>query len=241
MNHFQTVAVFTYPTDLFVAKSFLESHEIECFVRDEMTIQVHNFYSNAIGGIKLEVVAKEYERARTLLIQHGFIEEEIVAEKENDWVIKLDKITSKIPIIRSFQFSIRIIGLIIAFIGIILLIAIPVSLLFSPTTKELLSDSSWCLSHISYKGKTYVPSSTNIRFIFNGECEESVHFKENGLIELPGFQSNTVQGQWQMDEDLMWIFGSNNFEDIYNGKYKLDFNTNELIITSENTILYCYR
>ncbi|SRX75344.1 putative signal transducing protein [Aequorivita antarctica] len=239
MNHFQTVAVFTYPTDLFVAKSFLESHEIECFVRDEMTIQVHNFYSNAIGGIKLEVNTEDYEKARCLLIQHGFIEEEeIAAESENNWIFKLDKITSTVPVIKSLSFSTRAI---ILFILVLLLITIPAYFLSLPTTKELLTNAPWCLSHVTYNGKNYVPTSSHIRFILNSQCEESINFKENGLIELPGFQSQPIMGQWQMEEDSLRIFGSDNFEYIYNGNYKLDFNGRELTITSGNTILYCYR
>ena len=241
MNHFQTVAVFTYPTDLFVAKSFLESQEIECFVRDEMTIQVHNFYSNAIGGIKLEVVEKDYEKARELLIQNGFIndgKEEKTEESQNDWIIKLDNLTSKIPIIKSLNFSTRAI---ILFISALLFIGVPAYFISLPTTKERLINSSWCLSHITYKRINYVPSSTHIRLIFSGECEESIEFKKNGIIELPGFQSNPIVGQWQMDEDTLRIFGSDNFDYIYNGKYALNFNGRELIITSENTILYCYR
>jgi len=239
MNHFQTVAVFTYPTDLFVAKSFLESHEIECFVRDEMTIQVHNFYSNAIGGIKLEVAAKDYENAKALLIQHGFIKKDEIADRtENDWIFKLDRITSKIPILKSLRFSTR---MIVAFIVLLLVITIPAYFLSLPTTKERLTNGPWCISHITYNGKNYVPSSTHIRFIFDGGCEESINFKENGLAELPGFQSKPINGQWQMEENSLRIFGSDNFEDIYNGNYKLNFNGRELTIASGNTILYCYR
>lgn len=239
MDYFQTIAVFTYPTEIFVAKAFLESHGIECFVKDEMTIQVHNFYSNAIGGIKLQVTEKEHEKARTLLIQNGFInEEEQTGEDQNDFILKLDRITSKIPIINSLKFSARII---ISFILLLLLITIPAYLLSIPTTKERVTNSPWCLSHISYKGVKYVPLSTNIRFTFVGECEESINFNENGLIELPGFQSSPINSQWQMDEDSLRIFGSDNFEHIYNGKYKLNFNGRELMLISVNTTLYCYR
>lgn len=239
MDYFQTIAVFTYPTELFVAKAFLESHGIECFVKDEMTIQVHNFYSNAIGGIKLQVTEKDYGKARDLLIQNGFInEEEQTAENKNDFILKLDRITSKIPLINSLKFSYRII---IPFILLVILITIPAYLLSIPTTKERLTNSPWCLSHISYKGVKYVPLSTNIRITFVGECEESINLKENGLIELPGFQSFPINSQWQMDEDGLLIFGSDNFEHIYNGKYTLNFNGRKLMLISENTTLYCYR
>tara|TARA_R110002050_G_scaffold90000_1_gene189417 strand:- start:844 stop:1569 length:726 start_codon:yes stop_codon:yes gene_type:complete len=241
MNHFQTIAVFTYPTDLFVAKSFLESHNIECFVRDEMTIQVHNFYSNAIGGIKLDVAEKDYEKARDLLIQNGFIdegEEEKTQESQNEWITKFDKVTSKIPIFKSLNFSTRAI---ILFISAILLIGVPAYFISLPSTQERLTNGKWCLSHITYKGKNYAPSSTHIRFIFSGECKETIEFKDNGIIELPGFQSYPIVGQWQIEDDRLRIFGSDNFEHIYDGNYELNFNGRELIIASENSILFCFR
>ncbi|MEM7380858.1 MAG: DUF2007 domain-containing protein [Bacteroidota bacterium] len=72
MKDYQLIATFTYPTELVVVRSLLESNNIDCFVRDELTVQVHNFYSNAIGGIRLEVPADQYERAHQLLLDNGF-------------------------------------------------------------------------------------------------------------------------------------------------------------------------
>lgn len=54
-----TVATYTYPHEMAISKSKLEAYGIECFVRDELTVQVNNFYSNAIGGVKLEVKENE--------------------------------------------------------------------------------------------------------------------------------------------------------------------------------------
>jgi len=64
---------FTLPQDAYVAKSFLESEGIDVYLRDEFTIQVDNFYSNAIGGVKMMVKEDEAERALQLLIEGGFI------------------------------------------------------------------------------------------------------------------------------------------------------------------------
>ncbi len=72
MNDYQLLATFTYPTELVVVRSLLESNNIDCFVRDELTVQVHNFYSNAIGGIRLEVPTDQYQRAHQLLLENGF-------------------------------------------------------------------------------------------------------------------------------------------------------------------------
>lgn len=72
MKAFQHIATFTYPSDLLVARGLLESMDIACKVKNELTVQVHNFYSNAIGGITLEVAAEKYNVAKKLLIESGF-------------------------------------------------------------------------------------------------------------------------------------------------------------------------
>ena len=236
MNQFQTVALFTYPTDLSVAKSFLESHDIECFVQDELTIQVHNFYSNAIGGIKLQVKYQDFKKARNLLLKNGFIKEEDVVQDQ--FLPKLDKLTSKIPIIGTLSFPKKMIPIVVF---ILLIIIIPSYIYLTPTTKERLIDSSWCLSHVSFKGKNYIPSSNEIRFVFPGSCNESIVFKVNGILFLPGFESDLIRSQWTLDGNQVQIKGSTDFANIYDGIYDLNFNGRELTIKSDNTILYCYR
>jgi hypothetical protein len=72
MNHFTHIATLTYPSELVVIKSLLESENIECYVKDELTVQVHNFYSNAIGGISLEVPNNHVKKAITILTDNGF-------------------------------------------------------------------------------------------------------------------------------------------------------------------------
>lgn len=51
-------------------------------MRDELTIQVHNFYSNAIGGIRLEVPIDKIDEARKLLVASGFESCLIEADQE---------------------------------------------------------------------------------------------------------------------------------------------------------------
>jgi hypothetical protein len=57
-----------------VARTLLESYPIKCVVNDELTVQVHNFYSNAIGGIALSVTKMTSPQAERLLEEHGFEE-----------------------------------------------------------------------------------------------------------------------------------------------------------------------
>lgn len=72
MNHFTHIATLTYPSELVVIKSLLESENIACYVKNELTVQVHNFYSNAIGGISLEVPNNCVLEAITILSDNGF-------------------------------------------------------------------------------------------------------------------------------------------------------------------------
>lgn len=73
MNDFITVAVFTLPTEMFVARAKLESEDIACRVLDELTVQTYNFSSNAIGGIKLQVLRSDIAQAKLILEEGGFI------------------------------------------------------------------------------------------------------------------------------------------------------------------------
>ncbi|UII29206.1 DUF2007 domain-containing protein [Fulvivirga maritima] len=74
MDDFVTIAVFQYPHEAHVWKSKLESLEIEAFLKDEMTVQVYNFYSNAIGGVKLQVRERDVEVAQSILQQGGVVQ-----------------------------------------------------------------------------------------------------------------------------------------------------------------------
>ena len=67
MKSLITVKTFTYPHEAYVIRGRLESEGIETFMQDEMTVQVHNFYSNAVGGVKLQVREKDAAQAREIL------------------------------------------------------------------------------------------------------------------------------------------------------------------------------
>lgn len=76
MSNWITVITFIYPHEAHIAKSVLESEDIPVFIKDELTAQVNNFYSTAIGGVKVQVPETEKEKAIELLREAGFIKEE---------------------------------------------------------------------------------------------------------------------------------------------------------------------
>jgi DNA-directed RNA polymerase subunit RPC12/RpoP len=92
MDNWKTVITFTYPHEAHMAKGYLESEGIETKIQDEMTAQVNNFYSNAIGGVKILIKDKDYEEGIKILTKGGYINEQ---NKEDDLKIETHYINSK--------------------------------------------------------------------------------------------------------------------------------------------------
>lgn len=72
MNELVTIITFTFPHEVLVLRGRLESEGIECFVPDELTIQMHPFYSNALGGVRLRVRKKDVPQALEILKDGGY-------------------------------------------------------------------------------------------------------------------------------------------------------------------------
>ncbi|GAF04709.1 putative signal transducing protein [Saccharicrinis fermentans] len=73
MKDWQILTSFVYPHEANMVKTYLDSEGIETIVKDEMTVQVNNFYSNAIGGVKLLVRTLDYEKGIETLEKGGYI------------------------------------------------------------------------------------------------------------------------------------------------------------------------
>jgi hypothetical protein len=71
-----TVATFGQAHELAVVRARLEWEGIPCHLKDEFTVQAHPFYSNAIGGIKLQVASEDVDRARAILVEAGVLHHE---------------------------------------------------------------------------------------------------------------------------------------------------------------------
>lgn len=125
MNDRITVLTTDLPQEAHLAKAKLESEGISVFMKDEMTAQVHNFYSNAIGGVKLQIEDKDYQKAMDILKASGYIRE--TKQSENKTLKKFDRITAKIPYIRKIMLELRLVGaialIILAIIGLILIVS----------------------------------------------------------------------------------------------------------------------
>jgi hypothetical protein len=62
-----TIKTYSYHNDCLIDKAKIESAGIPCMLVDENTIMVQPFYSNALGGIKLQVNESDAEEALKIL------------------------------------------------------------------------------------------------------------------------------------------------------------------------------
>ena len=121
MNRFVTVKTFTYPLEVAVIRGRLEAEGIECFAQDELTAQVNPFYSNAIGGVKLQVRERDLSHAIEILEEAGYLKE--ADFRPTPLYTALDNATFKIPFLRSLPMELRLLVIVAVIMVIVMLIA----------------------------------------------------------------------------------------------------------------------
>lgn len=244
MDNWIIIISFTFPHEAHFAKLKLESEGIEVMIKDELTAQVNNFYSNAIGGVKLLVKESDYKNAWQILLDSGYAEEH--KTKTNKVFQKIDQVTSKIPWIGKFFFEKRL--LILTVVLIILIIA-PFIILSLPSTEEKLTANSWCVDKIYYRGKELTPYSTGFKMTSPYDnCDETMDFRKNGIVDFPGINTFGVGALWKLKDDSLiitqWLYENNiyrakedSFRSIYMGKYKLEIGNGIITMQSKDVTI----
>jgi len=252
MKDWITILTFTYPHEAHLAKGKLESEGIEVQITDELTVQVHNFYSNAIGGVKLLVRETDLQRANQILIDSGYIKPQ--KQTENRLLNWIDKYTARLPLIGKTILEIRLIAFIMT---ILILIAIPIVLLSIPSKFEKLTENSWCVDNLYYKGQELTPNSLGLRMDSQYDnCSETMDFRENGIVTFPGIDSYGERFRWELRNDSLviseWNYNDNyvlgdNLEiiekeeskekSIFYGVYSLEIKNNLIKMQSDNLII----
>lgn len=127
MYNWTVIISFTYGFEAHLAKSKLESEEIEVIIRDELNAQVCEAGANAIGGVKLCVRESDVVRAIHSLEKGGYIKEPV--EAESKLMNQLGQLTSGVPLIGQFSPEL-VLMILIALISI--LIFIPLAFIYMP-------------------------------------------------------------------------------------------------------------
>jgi len=75
-ENLKTILTVTFAHEAIAAKGRLEAEGIFCFLKDELTVQILPFHSNAVGGIKLQVREDDFDRAMEILKESDYANEE---------------------------------------------------------------------------------------------------------------------------------------------------------------------
>jgi hypothetical protein len=79
-----TIGQYSQGAYAYIAKGKLESFGIKCILLDENLISINWLYSNAIGGVKLQVKSSDVERARKILAEQEETQPEEIKKKDKD-------------------------------------------------------------------------------------------------------------------------------------------------------------
>lgn len=63
----KTVATFSFPYEAHIARARLQAEGVPAFVADENTINMQWLYSDALGGVRVQVPAEHLTKAREIL------------------------------------------------------------------------------------------------------------------------------------------------------------------------------
>jgi hypothetical protein len=67
MKHYKTIAIFQYPSEYSVLKLLFDQNEIRYVFLNETMVSVFPFYSNGIGGIRLQVHEEDIKLALEII------------------------------------------------------------------------------------------------------------------------------------------------------------------------------
>lgn len=235
MGDFYTIKTFSHSTDMMMVRSRLMAEEIEFRVLDELTVDTDPFFSAAVGGIKLQVQEKDYERVAEILAEEGYpVQTHIPPSK---FYTFFDKHSSTLPLIGHLRIEWR--AMII--VGTLTLIMAGLVLFFTtPPIEERLKQNSWCIEHIIYNEIEYTPHTQSpIKVTGEGYCDEGIRFISDRIVQLPGFDTDNIKGNWTYYQDTLFIFNIDEFSNIYNGSYTVKFSGSKLTLKSKRTTIYC--
>lgn len=78
---------FSDPVNAHIVKGLLDANGIDCFISDENIVSVNPLYSQAVGGVKLNVFEKDILRINSLLNAGITTEETEVTEKTDSSIV----------------------------------------------------------------------------------------------------------------------------------------------------------
>jgi hypothetical protein len=120
MNDWVTIATFHYAHQAALLKGRIESEDILCNIKDELTATTNPFYFGAIGGVKVQVRENDVQKVIPILRDVGYpIDDDGSYET---LIKKVVRFTQKLPLINKYPLETRytiLIAAMVLLIGII--------------------------------------------------------------------------------------------------------------------------
>jgi hypothetical protein len=234
MNDWVTVASFNYAHQAELLKGRIESEGITCNLKDELTATANPFYSNAIGGVKVQVRQDDVEKTIPILKELGYTIDN--DENYNVEVKRIVKFTERIPFIKKLPLERRYTILILLLALVLGIVITGFYFATNPGLTKRLAGSNWCVSQVVFNGNNYRPYSTGVKIVTLG-CNETMSFSSSA--NLPGINCPAVSAEWYLRNDSLIMTNADNLQQVYNGAYKVDIsNRGEIILRSASTTIY---
>ena len=233
MDNWKLVLTFNFIEEARNVKHKLESEQIVVILKDGFETRVDNIVSKDINIIKLLVSVKDFHRATLILQSEGYLKKDLSVSNVG-FRTYFENFTERIPIIGNWIFELRAI---ISLAILIAVIAVPTIIATKPTLSEKLTSQGWCIDSFDYKGVKYHTNTLGLKIVIENGCTETFHFLNDGRLNLPGFNSNSVLAKWKLDNDKVVIFDSDTLAYIYDGDYSLILSPTSIVLKSTSTTL----
>jgi len=186
-----TIMTFTFAHETGIVRSLLESYGIKTYVLNDYTAQTISLYSNAIGGVQVQVAAYDYDKAREILEEKGFLEKE-EKEKLPSWIKTFKNATDSWPVFKNHSVEFRLFFL--AAIA-ITIISVTLFLNFKFEYSGILSRHDWKVAPSFFNEEHEFP--------YHFQTDGKLSFKSNGEFLYQIADSTIEKGKWKVSNN--WL------------------------------------
>lgn len=253
---FTTIAFFNLPHETAVPMALLESEGIECFLPDESTVQVYNFYSNAIGGLRLQVKTEDAPRAIEILQKGGFLpsgnEEEKITSDENpspgigdSWKTDPEPVTDYVPadepVLLHNEPEARKRSRLVPVLLLLVVILAAVSAYFFFAKRDGLEEKleaySWHIVSVTKNERGLSPYMDPRHFELKEPSQVAI-FYPDGRFELQRPEGKIVKAHWTIQEKRLVLNSFTELGEIYADVYNVIWiNENNISLEASSTSL----
>jgi hypothetical protein len=237
-----TIKTYNFGHEAAIAQHLLEEEGIETHLMDALSIQMNPLYSNALGGVKLQVWEEDAERAMQLLLENDMLQEGDIASNgniEGNEAIEEEADFNEESVEGNHPIEDRPFSrwLIIGIVFTVIAVAAGISYYLTPSTEEKLYSSYWCVNYALVGANTYYPNTLQTRVVLSGECYEKINFMSNGKVYFPGFNTSASFGTWHMNGERVNIALYDSALQVLNGSYKPVFDGGNLALKGEHVFI----